>query len=264
MSKQKLQDAADLRVAWERAPAKSLKIASYFDVYTTLFASYRNTDCTFIETGVLGGGSLLMWRDWLGPRARVIGVDLNPQAKKWEARGFEVFIGDQGDPSFWESTLAQIGRFDVLLDDGGHQSFQQIVTLNSAIRHARNECLVVIEDVHTSFMSDFADHDKWSFMNYAKACSEFLTARSVSMFPNRMLPVTNSESARFLSSVRFIQFFDSIVAFSINPNASDKVNVITSNKEGATPSDFRYRGLKPAEVLWPDPYKTERVTIRGR
>ena len=43
-----------------------------------LFSQYRNTNCVLIETGILGGGSLFMWRNWLGPNARIIGIDLNP------------------------------------------------------------------------------------------------------------------------------------------------------------------------------------------
>ena len=32
-----------------------------------------------------------------GPKARIIGIDLNPSAKKWTKYGFEIFIGDQSD-----------------------------------------------------------------------------------------------------------------------------------------------------------------------
>ena len=31
-----------------------------------------------------------MWRDYFGPKARIIGVDFNPNAKKWEEHGFEI------------------------------------------------------------------------------------------------------------------------------------------------------------------------------
>lgn len=38
----------------------------------------------FVEIGVLDGGSLFMWRDYLGKDAEIIGIDLNPDAKRWE------------------------------------------------------------------------------------------------------------------------------------------------------------------------------------
>lgn len=257
-------EAAALRQAWTDAPFPSLKIKSYFNVYARLFASLRNTGCTFVETGVLGGGSLFMWRQWLGPEARIIGIDLNPQARQWEAHGFEIFIGDQGDPAFWETTLGRIGQFDVLLDDGGHQSFQQVVTLNSAILHAKQQCVVVVEDTHASFMSDFAGHGDYSFMNYAQACAQFLTCRSASMFPHRMPVITNEYAAVLLRNVHAVQFFDSVVAFDINPEQAGQPNETVNNGKGALPKDFRYEGRSAADVVWPDPYSTRQVTIRGR
>ena len=56
---------------------------------------------TFVEVGVFGGGSLFMWINFFGKQARIIGIELNPEAKKWEKDGFEIFIGDQSDPDFW-------------------------------------------------------------------------------------------------------------------------------------------------------------------
>ena len=41
-----------------------------------------------------------MWRDWLGKDARIIGIDLDPNAKKLEKYGFEIFIGDQASTDF--------------------------------------------------------------------------------------------------------------------------------------------------------------------
>ena len=49
-----------------------------------------------------------MWRSYFGKKARIIGIDLNPTAKKWEKYGFEIFIGNQADPFFWNSFLNKI------------------------------------------------------------------------------------------------------------------------------------------------------------
>ena len=108
----------DLIRAWMSSPHPSIKTSSYFPVYAKLFAHLRHTQCTFVETGILEGGSLFMWRQWLGTQARIVGIDLNPDARKWENFGFEIFIGDQADRKFWEDTLAMIGSYDALL--GNH------------------------------------------------------------------------------------------------------------------------------------------------
>ena len=55
-----------------------------------IFSKYRNKEITFIEIGVLNGGSLFMWRDYFGPHARIIGIDLNPEIKVGKD-GFEIY-----------------------------------------------------------------------------------------------------------------------------------------------------------------------------
>ena len=55
---------------------------------------------TFVEIGIGNGGSLFMWKKFFGKKARIIGIELNPDAKKLEKFGFEIFIGDQSDPFF--------------------------------------------------------------------------------------------------------------------------------------------------------------------
>ena len=111
--------------AYLESPYRSLKHSSYFRVYDTLFGPYRGKAITFVEVGILGGGSLFMWRSFFGPQARIIGVDLNPNARKWEKDGFEIFIGSQSDTAFWQDFARKVGPVDILLDDGGHIGFRR-------------------------------------------------------------------------------------------------------------------------------------------
>lgn len=253
----------ELIQAWENSPYPSTKLTTYFAAYVELFSHLRNSESVFIETGVLGGGSLFMWRNWLGPKARIIGIDLNPQALKWKEHGFEIYIGDQGDPSFWRKTLKTIGHYDALLDDGGHQSFQQIVTLEEAIRHAPNQCVVAIEDTHTSFYNDFKAHIANTFLNYAKSSTDVLTARAYSMNPKRMPEVVNFDSINLLSNVFSIQFFNSIVSYKIDSSYSQIPKSIWNNKNYPMPTDFRYDGLNSAKTIWPDPFTIQEIDIFG-
>jgi hypothetical protein len=45
---------------WQNAPHPSIKTTSYFPAYVQLFQHLRGTECTFVETGILDGGSLFM------------------------------------------------------------------------------------------------------------------------------------------------------------------------------------------------------------
>ena len=98
-----------------------------------------------------------MWRELFGPSARIIGVDLNPQAKKWEKYDFEIFIGNQSDVIFWDDFYERVGPIDFLVDDGGHTNRQQIVTTISCLNNLKPGGLLLIEDTNSSFHSDFAN-----------------------------------------------------------------------------------------------------------
>ena len=99
--------------AYLASPRLSFKHSTYFPVYDRLFAPWVGRPLTFVEVGVFNGGSLLMWRDYFGPQARIIGVDFNPEARRLEADGFEIHIGNQADPAFWRDFLAKVGPIDV-------------------------------------------------------------------------------------------------------------------------------------------------------
>jgi hypothetical protein len=253
---------AELIECWENSPFPSMKVTSYFPVYANLFENLRGTNCTFIETGILDGGSLHMWRNWLGKEARIIGIDLNPEAAKWKEAGFEIYIGDQGDPKFWEACLKQIGKFDVLLDDGGHQSFQQIVTVIEAIKAANDRCLIVVEDTHSCFMNEFSNHGKYSFLEYCKSATDCILGRAFPMYPKQFPLFHNKEQISFFKSVLSIQFFTSIVAFHVDPKASI-VPELCSNKAKGLASDFRYLGKKNAILSWPNIYSNMVIKVNG-
>ena len=120
---------SQIKQAFLNSPYNSKKISSYFSIYESLFQKYKKKKITFIEIGILNGGSLFMWREYFGPQARIIGIDLNPAALKWENFGFEIIIGNQADPIFWKNLKSKVIEVDIILDDGGHTNEQQIITL---------------------------------------------------------------------------------------------------------------------------------------
>ena len=86
----------------------SLKFKNYFPIYEKLFDKYRDKKITFVEIGVLSGGSLKMWKKYFGEGSRIIGIDLNPKAKNFENDEIEIFIGSQSDESFWENFFKKV------------------------------------------------------------------------------------------------------------------------------------------------------------
>jgi len=209
----------------------SMKYPHYFHVYEMLFAKYKNKKIKFVEIGVLDGGSLFMWRDYLGKDAEIIGIDLNPDAKRWEKNGFKIFIGDQSSNKFWIDFYKKVGNIDVLLDDGGHTSKQQIVTLNCSINNVNDNGLIVVEDTHSNYMFSYGNPSFFSFINYSKKLCDLLNKRFF----------TNPKKYNFHQrSIFAINFFDSIVAFHVNKKLCVKSKLIFNNGIKPKSHDYRY------------------------
>lgn len=220
--------------AFNNAKYFSTKHTSYFPIYDQLFRSFQGTALTFVEVGVLHGGSLYMFRDFFGQNARIIGIDANKSALKF-SDDFEIFIGDQSDPKFWDDFFKLIGPIDVLLDDGGHKNVQQIQTVVSALPYVRDGGLIVVEDTHTSFMYEFGNPNKKSFINWAALKAKNLTKRHSF--------VNNADN--LLSSVSSVSFFDSFVAFHISMENSKPGKPITNGGLVIDNSDYLVSKLPP-------------------
>lgn len=120
----------------------------YFDIYHRHLRKFVGTDLHIVEIGVYSGGSLDMWRDYFGSRARVTGVDIAPECRSYEDERTGIAIGDQADRAFWSAFRTANPAVDVVIDDGGHQPEQQLVTLEEMLPHIRPGGVYICEDVH--------------------------------------------------------------------------------------------------------------------
>ncbi len=239
--------------AFVGSPKRSIKHSTYFAVYDHLFEKYRGRPITFVEIGVLDGGSLFMWREFFGPQARIIGVELNPGAAKWREHGFEIFIGSQSDPAFWRSFFDQVGPIDLLLDDGGHTYEQQIKTVEACVDQINDGGLLVIEDTHTSYMQGFG-LKSLSLVKYGQRLSDRI---------NQRFSELNQGSAEY--RIWGVRFYESFVVLEINRTlASLKSQSIYNGGEASHELDFRYsnggiadfleRVLAEKKSLWASPF----------
>ena len=215
--------------AYKKSPYRSIKHTTYFGVYDHIFTKYKNKKITFVEIGILGGGSLFMWRKFFGPKARIIGVDMNPEAKKWEKDGFEIFIGSQSDKLFWTKFVKDVGKVDIVLDDGGHTYDQQIITTEMLLENLKDEGLLVVEDTHTSYIDGFGN-EKYSFINYTK--------NMIDRINNRFSKFSGMKSEKRVWSV---EIYESIVVFKINKKQTQIASEPTDNGgRNDQSTDYRY------------------------
>jgi cephalosporin hydroxylase len=123
----------------------------YFEVYDRHFAHLRDQPITLLEIGVQAGGSLELWRAYFGPKAHIIGVDVDPKCAAFESENTFVRIGSQGEPSFLEDVASEFGPFDVVIEDGSHAYDHQILTFRTLFPHVKPSGLYCCEDLCTSY-----------------------------------------------------------------------------------------------------------------
>jgi hypothetical protein len=216
--------------AYNNSPYSSSKHSSYFQVYDQLFTDYIGKPITFVEIGVANGGSLFMWRDFFGPNARIIGIDLNPEVLVWRDYGFEIFIGSQSDRLFWESFVKEVPEIDIVLDDGGHTFLQQIITVESLIGAIKPGGLIVVEDTHTSYIKEFSPKPGSTFIDYTFSKAHGINYRY------------GGFNTAYENRIYSIQLFESIVAFNINPEKCTQSKPSLNNDRiiGYDSRDYRY------------------------
>lgn len=213
-----------------------MKWDNYFEIYEEIFREFINKKITFVEVGIGNGGSLFMWRKFFGSKARIIGIELNPEAKSLEKYGFEIFTGDQSDKKFWKNFYKQNGKIDILLDDGGHRNIQQITTLMESIKYIKDGGKIVIEDTHTSYISKgFKNPSKYSFINFTSYLIENIHRRN---------PFTNKNLNFISKKIKQINFYDSIVEFRISKNKQLGLSKFVENNKKLKSqfADYRHKG----------------------
>lgn len=142
----------------------------YFEIYDRHFSRFRDREIVIMEIGVFQGGSLQMWKNYFGPKAKIIGVDINPDCKQLEEENIQIFIGSQSDRAFLRELKRQVPKVDILLDDGGHTMKQQIVSFEELFSHIKDDGVYLCEDLHTSYWLRFGGGHKrmGSFIEFSK------------------------------------------------------------------------------------------------
>jgi Methyltransferase domain len=154
-------DAADAR---DHAPAGDLaslffahegrvifKWPHYFAAYERHLGPWRGRPVRLLELGVWQGGSLELWRAYLGDQAAIVGVDIHPRCEGLE----NVRIGSQSDAVFLRSVVAELGGIDVVIDDASHRARDQRASLAALWPLLTDGGLYIIEDVHTAYWAAF-------------------------------------------------------------------------------------------------------------
>jgi hypothetical protein len=149
-----------------------------------------------------------MWKDYFGPGARIVGIDIDQRCKELEEDQIEIYIGDQEDRSMLARLRERVGRMDVVVDDGGHTMTQQRITFEELYRCVPDDGVYLVEDLHTSYWPKFGGgyRQKGTFIEYAKGLVDQLNAWG-SQTPDLF------KVDEFTRRTRAIHFYDAVVVF---------------------------------------------------
>jgi hypothetical protein len=132
----------------------------YLAIYDRILSPYRHgfvlpdgtkRQLRFLEIGVAQGGSLQLWRRFLGRDAIIFGIDINSDCKAADDGDVHVRIGSQADPDFLRAVVAEMGGVDVVLDDGSHIASHQRVSFETLFPLLTDRGLYAVEDLQTAY-----------------------------------------------------------------------------------------------------------------
>jgi hypothetical protein len=175
----------------------------YFAIYDQLLEPFIGTGVRMLEIGVSKGGSLGLWRKFLGPKAVIFGIDVDPSCAVFDGQFAGVRIGSQDDPEFLRKVVAEMGGLDVLLDDGSHIGRHQRASFDVLFPLLSEGGLYIIEDMHSSYWSECEGG-----MKKPGTAIEFLKDQIDDMHRQYRNPQLNKPE--FMTEIESIQFFDSI------------------------------------------------------
>jgi hypothetical protein len=126
----------------------------YPDIYERHLEKFVGKEVTVFELGVCKGGSLQVWKKYLGEKSKIIGVDVDPYSK-YEEDQIEVYTGNVLDQNLWMEIVEKHGQPDIIIDDASHIQ-QEILQAFSMLYHSiKDGGVYIIEDTHTAYRPNF-------------------------------------------------------------------------------------------------------------
>ncbi len=152
--------------------------------YQKHFSPYRNKKIKLLEVGVggyddpqLGANSLRMWKNYFH-KGKIFSLDIHDKSLLQEDR-IRIFQGSQVDFDFLASMMKEVGKPDIIIDDGSHINEHVIETFKFLFPYLKEGGIYVIEDMQTSYWESFGGdtanlNNPNTMMNFFKSLTDSL------------------------------------------------------------------------------------------
>lgn len=139
---------ASLPVAADGYSSRPPQGHGYSIFYQHYFEAMRDLPIRLLEIGVLDGRSLASWADYF-PKAKLYGLDIDPDCARFQGERTHIFTGGQTDPALLARVRKEVPEgFDIIIDDGSHYVDHVIASFGELFPHLRANGIYVVEDLH--------------------------------------------------------------------------------------------------------------------
>ena len=238
----------------------------YLSSYDLLFRDFRSRNVRILEIGIQNGGSLEVWAKYFPNFEKVVGCDIDEKCARltYDDDRISVVVGDATDPTTEQRIIEISGQFDIIIDDGSHESGDIVKAFARYFKHLAPGGLFVAEDLHCSYWNDDFNgglHAPFSSISFFKRLADVIN------FEHWGVKATASEALQYFSetygialddsdllSVESVLFKNSICAISksLNPQTLLGKRVVVGEDAFVSPDPIGGRGTILAA---PDQYE---------
>lgn len=141
----------------EHSGKVSDKWSIYLNEYDRIFSNIRNNPINMLEIGIQNGGSLEIWINYFSDIKTLVGCDINEDCRRltYDDSRIKVVVGDVNLTETEKLIANYSGNYDLIIDDGSHQSSDIIKTFARYFSHLNKGGIYVVEDLHCSYWQEF-------------------------------------------------------------------------------------------------------------
>lgn len=150
----------------------------YLREYDRLFSPYREQPISMLEIGVQNGGSLEIWSKYFPNAVKLVGCDINSECARlnYDDPRIKIVVGDAASSETKDKVLQQSPSFDLIIEDGSHDSGDIIKAFLHYFSALNNGGLYVAEDLHCSYWQEYSGglFHPYSSISFFKCLAEIV------------------------------------------------------------------------------------------
>ncbi len=208
------------------------KWESYLSVYDDILERKKAHCLDFLEIGVNNGGSVEVFAKYFNQANSITGVDINPSCSKilFTDSRIQIVIGNSNTKETRELLAKRAESYDIILDDGSHQSEDIINTFINLVGLVSPGGTYIIEDLCCSYWQEFGGgvNTQTSAIGFLKKLvdivnfehwnSNYLVEEYLS---DCGIASVSNESLERISTIRSVSFYNSICVIDFARISSD-------------------------------------------